>query len=135
MKTTEQQREYRKQYYAKNKEKCLAASKRWFEKNPGYTKEYHKNNDHKYRDSAHAKYVSRTYGIDVLEYLEMVKNAGGICAICGRSSAKRLSVDHDHETGKVRGLLCAPCNLILGYFENGSLANKEDFAKYLMENG
>lgn len=49
----------------------------------------------------------------------------GLCAICGNpqipgegSSTKQLHVDHDHQTGKVRGLLCNQCNPGLGYFQD-----------------
>ena len=46
----------------------------------------------------------------------MVEQANG-CAICGNSD-KRLHVDHDHATGKVRGLLCMECNVSLGKFKD-----------------
>lgn len=44
----------------------------------------------------------------------------GVCAICQRTCAmgRSLSVDHDHQTGMVRGLLCAGCNVALGRFED-----------------
>jgi hypothetical protein len=41
----------------------------------------------------------------------MFEGQSGVCAICGRPpGAKRLDVDHNHETGKIRGLLCGSCN-------------------------
>lgn len=58
------------------------------------------------------------YGISLEEYRAMEKEQGSVCAICNQSeTAKgflRLSVDHCHETGEVRGLLCANCNRMIG---------------------
>lgn len=65
---------------------------------------------------AHGLYVERTYGITQVEYDLLYAAQGGRCAICRRAigKVKRLAVDHDHKTGKVRGLLCGPCNNMLG---------------------
>ncbi|OBJ40282.1 hypothetical protein A5630_25360 [Mycolicibacterium mucogenicum] len=53
-----------------------------------------------------------TYGINAEEYYAILEFQGGKCYICRRANGarKRLSVDHCHETGHVRGLLCGPCN-------------------------
>jgi Recombination endonuclease VII/HNH endonuclease len=66
--------------------------------------------------------IQRYQGVDYSDYLEMIAAQGNRCAICGeRESAtvggkiKELSVDHDHETGAVRALLCASCNHLLGH--------------------
>lgn len=51
------------------------------------------------------------YGITTDQYDDMLAAQGGTCAICGRPPKnRRLYVDHDHDNGRVRGLLCASCN-------------------------
>lgn len=90
-----------------------------------------KNNVRRSRWSADSEYRERQkqiarrsrYGITPERYAEMLKQQNGVCAICASSprpggvrSASRLHVDHDHETGVVRRLLCNSCNQGLGYF-------------------
>lgn len=70
------------------------------------------------------------YGITVEQYEEMLKRQKGGCAICGkRPGKKRLHVDHNHETGQVRGLLCAKCNGDLQVLESPGRADA--LAEYL----
>lgn len=65
------------------------------------------------------KHLVRTYGITVEEYENLLKEQNGVCAICANPPGKRrLAVDHDHETGLVRGLLCSPCNTGIGLLKN-----------------
>lgn len=68
----------------------------------------------------HDRMVVKTYGLEPGEYERLYAEQGGKCAICQRATGKtkRLAVDHDHETGLVRGLLCGPCNQLVGYFKN-----------------
>jgi hypothetical protein len=54
------------------------------------------------------------YGISVEEYDELLAAQGGLCAICGQE--KKLFLDHDHVSKRVRGLLCRNCNVALGHF-------------------
>jgi hypothetical protein len=57
---------------------------------------------------------ARELGISEDEYAELLERQGGVCAICGNPpKTRRLSVDHNHRTGKVRGLLCFRCNRAL----------------------
>jgi hypothetical protein len=61
----------------------------------------------------------RRYGITLDDYTSMHQKQGGCCAVCGVSEiehGKPLVVDHEHTTGRVRGLLCHKCNIGLGLF-------------------
>lgn len=62
--------------------------------------------------------------LTVGEYEAMVQRQGGLCAICGgtNKNGRRLSLDHCHKTGKVRGLLCNNCNTGLGLFRDSQTA-------------
>ena len=63
--------------------------------------------------------MRREYGITLNEYHSIIKEQGGGCYICGRKKepdGRRLSIDHDHDTNKVRGVLCYSCNKGLGLF-------------------
>lgn len=66
--------------------------------------------------TAHASRIQRTYGITGADYDRLKEAQGGVCAICQRATGatRRLSVDHDHKTGVVRGILCRPCNSMIG---------------------
>lgn len=68
--------------------------------------------------------LKKRYGITVTDYDAMVEAQNGLCAICerkssggGRTPDSRLAVDHNHETGKVRALLCGMCNQGIGMFK------------------
>lgn len=57
------------------------------------------------------------YGLTIAEYDSLTLEQGGVCAICQQETAV-LAVDHCHATGRVRGLLCTPCNQGLGFFRD-----------------
>lgn len=80
----------------------------------------------------HERMVMKTYGLAVGAYAQLYIAQGGVCAICHRATgaSRALSVDHDHETGLVRGLLCRPCNTLVGYFRNSPEAFRRA-AEYL----
>lgn len=56
------------------------------------------------------------YGISEAEYQKLLSSQRNVCKICKKKDRRQLGVDHDHKTGKIRGLLCQKCNAGLGMF-------------------
>lgn len=79
--------------------------KNWKKDNPNLIREAEQRSKRKYK-----------YGLTEEVYSAMLEAQGGRCAIC--PSTTKLSVDHCHDTGKVRGILCHTCNVGLGMFHN-----------------
>ena len=72
------------------------------------------------KDKAWAKRLMDNYKLTPEMYYAILAYQGGVCYACGQPSpveGRRLSVDHDHTTGLVRGLLCSRCNPVLGKLE------------------
>ena len=61
-------------------------------------------------------YRKSKYGLSEEAYQDMIRRQQGACACC--HEVKRLVIDHDHDTGKIRGLLCSTCNTGLGHFSD-----------------
>ena len=67
------------------------------------------------------RYLVRKYGLSVEDYESMLNTQDYKCKICGikeYSKGKRLNIDHDHKTGKIRDLLCHNCNTALGHIDD-----------------
>lgn len=64
------------------------------------------------------KQLKESFGITGEYYEQMLTAQAGLCAICHGLGKHRLGVDHDHLTGKIRGLLCFSCNAALGLFQD-----------------
>jgi hypothetical protein len=77
----------------------------------------------------------REFGLTHEEFLALHRTQGGVCAICGNGNdgPRQLSIDHDHVTGAVRGLLCDRCNPMLGYARDNT-AVLEAAIEYLKRN-
>ena len=112
-------------WHTANREKSRTAAQKWREENRAYLKErkaedYAANKDEIVtilRDHA----FQRKFGITLETRDQLAAHQDGQCAICGAEESaltKRLAVDHDHGTGRVRGLLCQNCNLGLGHFRD-----------------
>jgi hypothetical protein len=108
----------RRAHYEENRERYIQRAKDWQLANPERTRETrrlrnaHPERKRKQRDA----YYRRTFGISADEVDAMIAAQGGVCAICQRTPEREASwhVDHDHDTGAVRGVLCIDCNHGLG---------------------
>ena len=112
------QREYHQEYRAKNSARIKAAQRKW-----------RKDNAERVKVQDREKGLRRLYGLTLADYGRMLAAQGGRCALCGSEPrpGENLHVDHDHETGAVRALLCRKCNTALGWFE----ARQTDVLDYL----
>lgn len=84
-------------------------------------KEYRTAHKEKYKKLWLKSRLKRLYGITPEEYKIIFSLQDGCCAICSRNQSilkKRLSVDHDHATGEIRGLLCDACNRGIGLLKD-----------------
>jgi len=109
---------YGRKRYLDNKEVHNERGRRWYERNKERVRAAARARpDRDY----HAKKL-RAYGINVDAYESLLTLQGRACAICRQlpngKRVERLSVDHDHKTGAVRGLLCRRCNSALGLFHD-----------------
>jgi hypothetical protein len=114
-----------------------AATKRWAEKNRAkkaeYRRKHYMENREKYLTIERERSYRKLYGIGIVDYDRMLAEQGGKCAICDSPEAlpgkadRFFSVDHCHNTGKVRGLLCVACNHLLGRFEK----HEQAISRYL----
>ena len=86
-----------------------------------YMREYHREWRGRSRDKIRTYWATFRYGLDPAEYQRLVDAHGSACGICGKR--KRLAIDHDHNTGDVRGLLCYRCNRHLAAIEDTAWVN------------
>lgn len=62
--------------------------------------------------------LKRNYGLTIDDVSAMIKRQGGLCLGCQKELPRNYVIDHDHKNGRVRGILCRPCNLTLGLIED-----------------
>lgn len=112
---------YQKEWVKQNPDKA-----NWRKRNPEQSiktrRVWESNNPEKVRGCWIKQYWPDLTGNEaIVEYQKLFDKQKGLCAICNtpeNNKRKRLAVDHDHSTGKVRGLLCDRCNRGLGYFKD-----------------
>jgi hypothetical protein len=129
-----------RRYRERHPERSKAHVHNWAKDHPrdlrAYMKEYHQRPEVKERHRVWARQHARVrrlaaYGITPDDYDSLLARQGGVCAICTQPPMDRgLGVDHHHETGLVRGLLCRTCNLVVGML-NESAEAAERAATYL----
>lgn len=123
--------------YVKGKKLYMRA---WYKKHPNYMKEWHKKHPEHAKASKerfYAKYpggraehrraaaLKHNYDLSVEDYEKLLRKQRGLCAICRepesvtyKGKGRRFNVDHDHNTGQIRGLLCMACNCKLSTIED-----------------
>lgn len=100
-----------------HKERKLALAKEWVKNNKdklaSYDKKWATNNPDKVKE----RWLKQCYGITLAQYKQLAENQFNKCAICEKVSDK-LFVDHDHNDGRIRGLLCRECNTGIGFLQD-----------------
>jgi Tfp pilus assembly major pilin PilA len=115
-------KEYRRKSFERNPEAVRASKKKWADAN---------------KDKIVNKRLKHLFGITLEDYEELLEAQQFSCAICGVSecsTGKNFAVDHNHETGEIRGLLCKKCNTGLGIFRD-SPALIGNAYQYLIDRG
>ena len=114
---------YKKWAPNRDLEKKKAGWKAWYDADPERAKRktlesYYRHHTERRNQQVESRLMSR-YGITLDQYNEMLEAQDGVCAICKKmcTTGQRLAVDHDHETGEVRALLCKGCNFKVGQIE------------------
>lgn len=131
-------------YYSKHREKLIADTLKWRQAHPGShnqaSKRYYKKHKDRYYELNRVTRL-RKLGMTLEDYARLFSEQGGKCAICRTADTgvkkNNFPVDHDHKTGKVRGLLCDRCNTSLGQFEDNPdlLRKAADYLEGKLVNG
>jgi len=118
-----------KDWSPEKKEACIKRNREWVRNNKEKRKAYRE----KYKIRSEYARIKSRYGLSKHEYDTMIITQRSVCAICARHNGeKSLDIDHCHESGLVRGLLCRNCNFMLGHA--GDLPeNLINGAKYLAD--
>jgi hypothetical protein len=110
------QREYRARYGATYREKHKLEARAWRAKNSEVLNEKARAYRARNPDMVRSANLKKTHGITLDQFNDLFKSQGSACAICKGVSpkGKNWHVDHCHSNGNIRGILCHPCNLMIG---------------------
>ena len=125
----------KKEYYEKNKEQILSKNAEWAKNNRMVTRAIQKRYRDNNPDKCKERWLLRKYKINLAEYNKIFEKQEGKCKGCNRHQLEfeiALAVDHCHETGEIRGLLCADCNLALGKVQD-NIETLQNLINYLKE--
>lgn len=108
----------KKAWVLANPEKQKDRVRRWREANIDKIRAYSRATSGAHKRRAKNDHLLRTYGLSYADKLSLIKKQRGLCPIChkGIKPGRNAHVDHCHNTGKVRGILCGKCNPALGGF-------------------
>lgn len=109
--------EYREEYYKKHRKKFLRLNKAYYLRT---------------KAKKYIRFLKNRYNMTIEDYNKMLEKQNGLCAICREK--KKLSVDHDHNTGKIRGLICTKCNTLMVPFVEHHLDLLDIIKTYLLRN-
>lgn len=115
---------YKKNYYLGHREDLLAKGRAYHlvnrEKDNARVRAHRLSHCEDRRAREKVLVLKRQHGLTPAEFESLLKIQGGVCAICKKSewNGKRPHIDHDHRTGKIRGILCGKCNRALGFIDD-----------------
>lgn len=110
---------YMRAYYADNSESIKTKKKEYRKRNKLKANAYAKKRYSLKKEQIRDYQLRKDYGISLEQYNLMLDNQNGKCSLCeSLPGPKRLAVDHDHVTGKVRSLLCNHCNVGIGHLKD-----------------
>lgn len=125
-----------REYYARNKDTCRKRNKEWYATHKEWFQEWYQSQRDRWRKGGRRNRLWRNFRLTVEQYDAMLTAQNGVCAICCKPETRKgynLAVDHDHETGRVRGLLCKRCNRVLGFLSEGKEFHLIDKMKVYLE--
>jgi hypothetical protein len=108
----------RKKWYQENREREIARVKVWQQANPERLKAWREKNRDRRNEQMREIHLRNKFGLTPEEYDRILEAQDGVCALCESPPTPGISlhVDHDHDPGEIRGLLCVRCNNALGLF-------------------
>lgn len=120
-------REWEKNNPEKYKANKKKSRQRCIDKYQQYQRRYYREN----KTKIHWQHIRLQYGIGEKEWMEIFKLQGNKCAICGSKEANIYSyhTDHNHNNGKIRGILCLRCNLLLSTWTEHMLQKCIDYIR------